>query len=114
MISRCQVLSEHAPMSQLEGSDYHTSESRHVPVMLGEVIEHLSPQPGQVVVDATVGAGGHSREIAERIGSEGLLVGLDRDPSMIDLARARVVGSKTKWFEANFADLRLVLDQLGI
>lgn len=87
---------------------------RHVPVMVCEVVEHLSPSPGQVVVDATVGAGGHARLIAERLGPDGLLIGLDRDPTMIEIARRVVVGAKTELVEADFAELRVVLDELGI
>jgi 16S rRNA (cytosine1402-N4)-methyltransferase len=87
---------------------------RHVPVMLREVLEFLSPQPRQVIVDATIGAGGHASEIARRIGSDGLLIGLDRDPAMIERARPRVAGSKCEMIEANFAELREVLNELGI
>ena len=53
----------------------------HVPVLAGELIELLDPQPGAVAVDCTVGGGGHARLIAERIGSSGTLIGIDRDPT---------------------------------
>jgi 16S rRNA (cytosine1402-N4)-methyltransferase len=88
--------------------------ARHVPVMLREVLEWLAPQPGQTIVDATLGAGGHAAEIARRVGPEGLVVGVDRDPVMIETARPRVVGAKCRLVEANFADLRSVLDELEI
>ena len=52
----------------------------HVPVLAGELIEALDPRPGDVAVDCTFGAGGHARIGAERLGPEGLLVGIDRDP----------------------------------
>lgn len=52
----------------------------HVPVLAGELIELLDPSPGDVVVDCTVGAGGHARLVAERIGPRGMLIGIDRDP----------------------------------
>jgi 16S rRNA (cytosine1402-N4)-methyltransferase len=52
----------------------------HVPVLAGEAIELLDPQPGQTVVDCTFGAGGHARLLAERIGATGTLIALDRDP----------------------------------
>jgi 16S rRNA (cytosine1402-N4)-methyltransferase len=52
----------------------------HVPVLAGELIEALDPRPGDVAVDCTFGAGGHARIVAERLGPEGLLVGIDRDP----------------------------------
>ncbi len=52
----------------------------HVPVLAGELVELLDPQPGQVAVDCTFGGGGHARLVAERIGPSGTLVAIDRDP----------------------------------
>ena len=52
----------------------------HVPVLAGELIDLVDPAPGEVVVDCTIGGGGHARLIAERIGPAGMLVGIDRDP----------------------------------
>jgi 16S rRNA (cytosine1402-N4)-methyltransferase len=52
----------------------------HVPVLAGELIELLDPQPGEIAVDCTVGGGGHARLIADRIGPAGTLIGIDRDP----------------------------------
>jgi 16S rRNA (cytosine1402-N4)-methyltransferase len=52
----------------------------HIPVLAGELIELLDPQPGEVAVDCTFGGGGHARLIAERIGPAGVLIGIDRDP----------------------------------
>jgi 16S rRNA (cytosine1402-N4)-methyltransferase len=52
----------------------------HVPVLAGELIAFLDPQPGLVAVDCTVGGAGHARLIAERLGGSGLLIGIDRDP----------------------------------
>ncbi len=52
----------------------------HVPVLAGELIEALDPQPGQVAVDCTLGAAGHARLVAGRLGPAGLLIGIDRDP----------------------------------
>src|SRR3954462_451419 len=52
----------------------------HVPVLAGELIEALDPQPGQVVVDCTLGAAGHARLVADRIGPAGMLIAIDRGP----------------------------------
>jgi 16S rRNA (cytosine1402-N4)-methyltransferase len=52
----------------------------HVPVLAGELIELLDPAPGAIAVDCTVGGAGHARLIAERIGADGTLIGIDRDP----------------------------------
>ena len=52
----------------------------HVPVLAGELIAALDPAPGAVAVDCTFGAGGHARLVADRIGSTGELICIDRDP----------------------------------
>jgi 16S rRNA (cytosine1402-N4)-methyltransferase len=53
----------------------------HVPVLAGELIEALDPQPGQVAVDCTLGGGGHARLVADRLGPAGTLIAIDRDPT---------------------------------
>jgi 16S rRNA (cytosine1402-N4)-methyltransferase len=57
--------------------------------MPDEVLHFLRPEPGQTVVDATVGSGGHALKLYEAIGGEGTLVALDRDPEMIEVAKRR-------------------------
>jgi 16S rRNA (cytosine1402-N4)-methyltransferase len=97
----------------------------HVPVMPDEVLQWLAPPQGGCVVDGTVGGGGHASRIAERIGSQGHLIGLDRDPEMIELARARLGRGETQaaapssfalvtLVHASFGDLREVLDALEV
>jgi 16S rRNA (cytosine1402-N4)-methyltransferase len=63
---------------------------QHVPVLLEEVLQYLNVRPGGVVVDATVGLGGHSAEIARRLGATGRLICFDRDPQAMELAKARM------------------------
>jgi len=58
--------------------------AEHVPVLAAELIRITEPAPGDVVVDATFGAGGHARLIADRIGAEGTLICIDRDPAAIE------------------------------
>jgi len=87
---------------------------RHVSVLPSEVLNALDPRPGQVIVDATLGAGGHARLLAERLGATGRLIGLDRDPAMLALARKRLTGLPVTFVQANFDGLRDVLDELGI
>jgi 16S rRNA (cytosine1402-N4)-methyltransferase len=87
---------------------------RHVPVMPAEVLHYLAPAAGQVVVDATVGAGGHARLVAERLVPGGLLVGLDCDADMLALARPRLQGLPVVLRQARFDALREVLDELKI
>jgi 16S rRNA (cytosine1402-N4)-methyltransferase len=52
----------------------------HVPVLAGELIEALDPRPGQIAIDCTLGAAGHARLVADRLGRSGTLVAIDRDP----------------------------------
>ena len=77
----------------------------HIPVLAGELIDLLDPQPGETAVDCTFGGGGHARLIAERIGPAGTLIGIDRDP----LAEERFaelsaeVACQTRFIRADFA-----------
>jgi 16S rRNA (cytosine1402-N4)-methyltransferase len=84
----------------------------HVSVLPAEVLELLAPEPGQTVVDATVGAGGHSRMIGERLGPTGRLIAFDRDAGMLDIARQRLEGvaCPVTFVHAGFDALREVLD----
>jgi len=76
----------------------------HTPVLAGELIELTDPQPGATVVDCTFGAGGHARLVAERIGPDGTLIGIDRDP----VARAAFsefaaeTACRTRFLQADF------------
>ncbi len=62
----------------------------HLPVMFEEAIDFLHVRPGGVYVDATLGLAGHSAGIARRLGPKGKLIGFDRDPEALALARARL------------------------
>jgi 16S rRNA (cytosine1402-N4)-methyltransferase len=78
----------------------------HVPVLAGEAIELLDPQPGQLVVDCTFGAGGHARLLADRIGASGTLIAIDRDPAARErfAELAADVGATTRFIRASFVD----------
>ena len=63
----------------------------HVPVLLKEAIDFLTIRRGGTYIDATLGLGGHSFEIARRLGPQGHLIGFDKDPKALELARQRLV-----------------------
>jgi len=84
----------------------------HIPVLAGELIELLDPQPGEIAVDCTVGGGGHARLIAERIGPAGTLIGIDRDPVAEErfAELSAEVPCHTRFIRSDFAH---GLEQLG-
>jgi 16S rRNA (cytosine1402-N4)-methyltransferase len=86
----------------------------HVPVMLDEVLEWLDPQPGQIFVDGTLGGGGHTAALAERVGPTGLILAFDRDPAARAAAELRLKGLPVKLVDANYCELAEVLSQLAI
>ena len=86
----------------------------HVPVMVRKVLAALDPQPGQTLVDGTLGGGGHARLLAERIAPNGMLIALDRDPRAIAAAEQHLRGLPVKLAQANFCDLPSVLDELSV
>ena len=91
-----------------------TPAARHVAVLPTEVLHFLAPALGETIVDATVGVGGHARLIAQRLGPAGRLIGLDCDPTMLALARPALSDLPVTLVQANFAQLREVLTELGI
>jgi 16S rRNA (cytosine1402-N4)-methyltransferase len=68
-------------------------EVSHVPVLLKEAIDFLAVRRGGTYIDATVGLGGHSYEIAKRLGAPGHLIGLDKDPAALKIADYRLSAS---------------------
>ena len=80
--------------------------SAHVPVLAGELVDLLDPRPGETAIDCTFGGGGHARLVADRLGTDGTLIAIDRDP----VAEARFaelaaeVPCRTRFIRAGFAD----------
>jgi 16S rRNA (cytosine1402-N4)-methyltransferase len=86
----------------------------HIPVLPAEVLLWLNPQPGQIVVDCTVGGGGHTRLLAERVYPDGRVIGLDQDPAMLELARPRLADLPVTLVHAAFDEIQDVLRDLGV
>ncbi len=96
-----------------------TAAPPHVPVMLDRVTELLAAAPEGVVVDGTLGAGGHALAVLEaRVARHGSarLIGIDRDPVALDLARSRldVPGAEVELVRARFDRMGQVLDERGV
>lgn len=91
------------------------SSSLHVPVLCDEILAALDPQPGQVIVDGTLGGGGHARLLADRVGPHGVVLGIDRDPQAIARAERELVGRPIRISQADYCELPEVLEsaQLG-
>ena len=87
----------------------------HRPVLLREVLEGLSLKPGAVVLDATVGLGGHAEGMLRVMGPSGRLIGMDRDGEALALAKKRLsdFGDKVTFIHRNFGELGTALDQAG-
>lgn len=85
---------------------------KHEPVLLDETLASLRPGPHQVVVDCTTGRGGHASAIAQHLGPDGLLIGLDADPRNLEFAQRRLETApcRVRLFHANFAEFREVLE----
>ncbi len=91
------------------------TEFEHVPVMPDQVIEYLSPKPGRVYGDGTIGAGGHAELILESA-PDTRVVGLDRDPAMLEIARQRLsrYGDRVRLIHASYEDIGEVLPDLNL
>ncbi len=87
----------------------------HEPVLLAEVLEWLKPSEGMVIVDCTLGMGGHSEALLEA-GPAIKVIGLDRDAESLDLARRRLqkYGERFLGIHAAFEDLSSTLAELGV
>lgn len=90
-------------------------EPKHISVLLPECIEALCIRPDGIYVDGTLGMGGHSAAIAEKL-TTGLLIGIDRDETAIERAgeRLRPFGERVRLVHGNFRNTAAILDQLGI
>ncbi|MFA7255374.1 MAG: 16S rRNA (cytosine(1402)-N(4))-methyltransferase RsmH [Candidatus Omnitrophota bacterium] len=88
---------------------------RHNPVLLQEVLEYLALKPGAVVMDGTLGSGGHSEEFLKQIGPSGKLIGFDQDPEAIARCRALFQEDpRVKLVHENFRNLEKVFPGLGV
>lgn len=85
----------------------------HIPVLLKETIDSLNLQNGDVVIDCTINRGGHSKEICEKIGESGTLIGIDVDKNALNEVGKKLKSAKCKVIleQENFRNLDKVLEK---
>jgi 16S rRNA (cytosine1402-N4)-methyltransferase len=88
--------------------------SPHIPVLLIEVAEMMAVRDDGVYVDATVGLGGHSSAILERLGSKGMLIGIDRDDESLSFAGKRLGNGRVHLHKGRFSELREIVSDLNM
>jgi 16S rRNA (cytosine1402-N4)-methyltransferase len=88
--------------------------TQHESVLKSEVVQWLAPKPGQVLVDGTVGGGGHTRLLAECVGAEGMVFGVDRDPRAIEAARPVLSCLPVRLVHGSFAAIPEILHDMGV
>ncbi len=89
--------------------------TQHVPVLPGEVMEYLAPHAGAVVVDGTLGGGGHTRLLATAVGPTGRVIALDRDPGAVERTSDALADlENVTAIHADYADLPEVLAELEV
>jgi 16S rRNA (cytosine1402-N4)-methyltransferase len=88
----------------------------HIPVLAEELLELLDPQPAQTAIDCTFGGGGHARLVAERLGPEGTLVAIDRDPLAEErfLELAEDLPCSARFLRGGYAEALQMLAEEGL
>ena len=88
----------------------------HIPVMLNETLKLLEPAPGKIIVDATLGGGGHAAAVLEKLLPGGKLIGLDWDRDSLKEASERLKPYQDAFYpvKENFRNLKKVLEQMGV
>ncbi len=82
----------------------------HTPVLVEKVLEYLITKPDGVYVDATLGGGGHSEKILERLKPTGVLIGIDADKDALDFSKMRF-GERVLLVQSNFSHLSQILSE---
>ncbi len=87
----------------------------HSPVMLPETVSVLNPSPGKIIIDGTVGEGGHAVSLAGKVKPGGILIGIDRDAENLKIAENRLkkAGAAFKLFNGTYSDMEGFLQEEG-
>jgi 16S rRNA (cytosine1402-N4)-methyltransferase len=87
----------------------------HLPVLLNEVLQYINPRADGRYIDATFGAGGHTRELLERTSPGGRVLAVDQDQTAIEQGRIELqsYGSRLELVKANFRDIESIVEEHG-
>lgn len=88
----------------------------HIPVLAKDVLTYLRLKKGMVIIDCTIGIGGHAKDVLKRIGNSGLLIGIDRDKEALEEAESQLnkISDRFKLFYSNYRDVDLILKEARI
>lgn len=88
----------------------------HIPVLAKEVITYLQLKKGMIIVDCTIGVGGHAADILKQIGDSGYLIGIDRDEEALEEARKHLgcISDRFRLIHSNYKDVDAILAELNI
>lgn len=90
-------------------------EFKHISVLLRESVEALKIKKDGIYADGTLGGGGHSYEIAKKLGAEGILIGIDRDTDALAAAKKRLAEfDNIRYVHSNFSDIKNIINNMGI
>ena len=95
---------------------HHKAPEYHVPILGPDVSKYLITDPNGIYVDATLGGGGHAEIVLKRLGPDGKLIGIDRDPKAIEVASKRLIPFKDRVYtvQAPFWNLRHILAEQSL
>jgi 16S rRNA (cytosine1402-N4)-methyltransferase len=106
-----------APPHQVNSSKSQRDEhGYHIPVLYEETIRSLAVKPDGIYVDCTLGGGGHFQAIIDRLGAQGVAIGIDRDPDAIAWCTRNIdrKGVTVIFKQGRFSALETVLDGLNV
>ncbi len=103
------------PPAESWRADTASAPAHHTPVMAAETVALLAARPGGVYLDGTLGEGGHTLALLERARPDGVVIGIDRDPRALAVARSRLAdyGSRVITAHASYADMRRIASENG-
>ncbi len=90
-------------------------EFKHISVLLRESVDALNIKKDGIYADGTLGGGGHSYEIAKKLGEDGILIGIDRDTDALSAAKERLAEfNNVRYVHSNFSDIKNIIHNMGI